>query len=52
MYGYSSFHYEKSAKPDNKYHGNLLMKNELQPQLKDMIRSMLAINVSEIIKRQ
>ena len=50
-YGYSSFGYERDDKPSNRYHGNLLLKNDLDSGLKDMIRSMLAMGISEIVLR-
>lgn len=35
--------YERRPTPNNKYHGNLLVKNELNRQMKTMIKSQLAL---------
>jgi len=48
--GTGSFDYERARLPDNDYHGNLLLKEDVEKTLKTMIRSALAL-AAEIIPR-
>jgi hypothetical protein len=46
------FNYERCCLPTNQYHGNMLLKVDASKQLKRMIAATLALNVSQIIKRE
>jgi hypothetical protein len=45
------FDYERARMEGNGYHGNLLLKENTEKRLKNMIRSALALAVSEIVLR-
>ena len=44
-----SFNYERKSLPDNPYHGNLLLIEELPTNLKRMVQTLIAIACTEVI---
>lgn len=45
------FSYERRPIPDNNYHGNLLLRNNVSKQMRDLIANGLALCVDEVIQR-